>query len=1143
MSPEVIPITQWLRQVPGGRFLSCMAAIFIALLPAQAQVTSTPIYVLTETGGLATSTLDAPGTVSTPVVISGFTAGETLVAIDLRPQNQELYALGVNSTADTMTLYHLSAQTGLAVAVGAAVSLTTDGATVVDLPASGWDIDFNPAVDRLRVVCSSLNFRMNPNTGTLVDGDNTGLTAGSVPGTNPDGAINGATTTVQATAYVNSQPNNGNITTQYTLDASTNSIYIQNPPNTGAQTSGLTVTVSGSPLDFTAVSGFDIMPGVNAATSNAAVAAGVGYAVLHSAGTSGLYLINLVNGQATLIGNLAARSFAIRPTLGASIGLSSAGTALVRFSPLVPGTTTSVSITGVTAGETMVSLDMRPATGQVYGLGVNATADTATLYLVDPQTGASTAIGVAGQIAFVTGAATPVDFPDSSVGYDIDFNPTVDRVRVITGSGLNFRINPITGAPVDGDAGVAGTNTDGSINGLTSSVHATAYTNSFAGTGVTTQYTLDATTNSFYIQTPPNAGTQTSTLAVTDGTNPIDFSAPVGFDILGSVAVTTSNAPATGDGFFAASVGGASRIYRLNLATGVATDLGVVTGGLSSFAMFSFPVAPTVRSPLAVNLQTTSAVVGGTVTADGGSPVIENGVVISPLSGPDPVIGGVGTLRFPGGAIGIGTYSLTAAGLAADVNYSFKAYTITAAGTSYSTSGFFTLPILAKPVLSTVVVSQNVPFDLDVATGATVTATGLPSTLKLNPTTGVITGRVTTPGVYRVVFTAKRAGSQPLIYVTTFIVQALPRTAVGTFLGYIQPNVMLSGDSAGRLELTTTNQGSYSLKVIQRTKTYTSTGFLNTSVGVNPVLAATLMGGIQVALTLQSDGYLAGTMTAPMMAAQTVQGWRKTNDRVFFPASQEMGYYTVTLKRTLADAGNANVPQGSGFAGITIGEDGAVLCTGRAADNSALSCAGFLGPNQEIIIYAPLYAKLGSISGILLQVTDLGGNYTENTISGALFLTKPPTTGRTYPAALTLLQLDVQGKYLARAAMGSIVLGLPSGSPLATLDFSAGGIETSATNPDLIGTVGYLLPSFKATVPMAGGAQNPGRTSLTINAMNGSVSGSFTLVDGIVKRNIPFQGMIVRSADGSTLATGYFLAPQFPVATGPILSGLMELLP
>jgi hypothetical protein len=263
------------------RFLPVLALAVTLLAPA---AKAESIYILTNDNKIATAQVSSAVTISNPLTITGVTAGETLVAIDVRPQNQQLYGLGVNNGTNRATLYHIAPETGVAAIVGSgSFFFTTDGATEVDFPdptTTQWDIDFNPAADRLRVVAGSLNFRVNPNTGVGVDGDNTGLTTGTVAGTNPDGSINTGTTIVGGAAYTNNQPNNGSITTLYTLDAITNNLFIQNAPNAGTQTLGQTVTFGGSTLDFQ-VKGFDIAPNVNAA-NNAPVITGTGLALLTS---------------------------------------------------------------------------------------------------------------------------------------------------------------------------------------------------------------------------------------------------------------------------------------------------------------------------------------------------------------------------------------------------------------------------------------------------------------------------------------------------------------------------------------------------------------------------------------------------------------------------------------------------------------------------------------------------------------------------------------------------------------------------------------------------------------------------------------------------------------------------------------------
>ena len=180
-------------------------------------------YLLTEDGALAVTTAARPDVFSEPVPIIGVVAGEALVAIDVRPQNQALYALGVDTANDTAHLYCITPENGLATVVGSSpISFVAGGGSAIDLPVAGWDMDFNPAADRIRVVASTgLSFRVNPNNGLPVDGDLGGI---AIPGTNPDAYINGAATGADGAAYTTNRPNTGNITTLSTLSAQTNSL-------------------------------------------------------------------------------------------------------------------------------------------------------------------------------------------------------------------------------------------------------------------------------------------------------------------------------------------------------------------------------------------------------------------------------------------------------------------------------------------------------------------------------------------------------------------------------------------------------------------------------------------------------------------------------------------------------------------------------------------------------------------------------------------------------------------------------------------------------------------------------------------------------------------------------------------------------
>ena len=268
-----------------------------------------------------------------------------------------------------------------------------------------------------------------------------------------------------------------------------------------------------------------------------------------------------------------------RTTPTAAYGLS--GASLIAFDTATPATSTATTITGVETGEKLVGIDFRAQDDALYALGVNATANTATLYTLDTATGEATAVGTPGAIAFVDAVGGVVDLPDASAGYSIDFNNVTDRLSVVTKSGLNFRVDPSTGNPVDGDTGlagtVAGTNPDGAINGLpagSTGVVGTAFATDPAQPGVATQYTLDAGSDALFTQDATKSGTQSGRVNLAGKSNAaLNFTAVGGFDIAGGVGVA------------ALTAGGSTHLYQINLATGATTDLGTAPAGLKALAV------------------------------------------------------------------------------------------------------------------------------------------------------------------------------------------------------------------------------------------------------------------------------------------------------------------------------------------------------------------------------------------------------------------------------------------------------------------------------------------------------------------------------------------------------------------------------
>ena len=237
------------------------------------------------------------------------------------------------------------------------------------------------------------------------------------------------------------------------------------------------------------------------------------------------------------------------------IGLNTAGE-LVRFNSANPTVIESrAPITGLAAGETLVGMDFRPATGQLYGISSNS-----IVYVINPATGAATAKGA---------AFTPVL---NGTSFGVDFNPTVDRIRVVSDAGQNIRLNPNTGA-------IAATDTlfvygAGDANaGATPRLVASAYTNNFSGSSATTLYEIDATQDVLVTQgsltgIPSPNGNGTNTTIFTVGKLGVNTGDQASFDISSSsgtaFAALTLNDETT------------TKLFTLNLFTGSATLVGAI---------------------------------------------------------------------------------------------------------------------------------------------------------------------------------------------------------------------------------------------------------------------------------------------------------------------------------------------------------------------------------------------------------------------------------------------------------------------------------------------------------------------------------------------------------------------------------------
>jgi Domain of unknown function (DUF4394) len=217
---------------------------------------------------------------------------------------------------------------------------------------------------------------------------------------------------------------------------------------------------------------------------------------------------------------------------------------------------------GLEAGDRLVGIDYRVARGVLYALSARG-----KLYTLNPDTAQLVQVGTGAGVALTGG----------QVGFD--FNPVVDRVRVVSDSGQNLRLHPDTGALVAADPGVTGP--DGAAGAVR--LAGAAYTYNTRDSALTTMYVIDLASGALLLQgsregVTPVVSPNTGRLSVVGplGTGPLQGA---DFDI-----ADIHNAALA-----ALRVGGRTRLHAIDLASGRATAIGTVGDGRALWGMAIVP--------------------------------------------------------------------------------------------------------------------------------------------------------------------------------------------------------------------------------------------------------------------------------------------------------------------------------------------------------------------------------------------------------------------------------------------------------------------------------------------------------------------------------------------------------------------------
>lgn len=241
---------------------------------------------------------------------------------------------------------------------------------------------------------------------------------------------------------------------------------------------------------------------------------------------------------------------------------------LVSFNPAAPGMLAStVAISGLGSSESVLGIDVRPLTGEL---------------IVITSTNRLMSVGLDGTATAIGGGFTPAL---TTLQFGMDFNPTVDRIRVVNSDGGNRRLNPLTGGNAATDTGLTFSGGQGTPRAV-----ATAYTNALFGANVplgsVRQFILDSDRNIL-----GEVGSQAGGNASFNGGVVTQIGTGLGFD-LSDIAGFDIFGP-TGQAFISSGDGlSATTLYSLDLGTGAATAIGAIGDGSLGQRVVDFTIVP-----------------------------------------------------------------------------------------------------------------------------------------------------------------------------------------------------------------------------------------------------------------------------------------------------------------------------------------------------------------------------------------------------------------------------------------------------------------------------------------------------------------------------------------------------------------------
>jgi len=258
------------------------------------------------------------------------------------------------------------------------------------------------------------------------------------------------------------------------------------------------------------------------------------------------------------------------------------------------------------------------------------------------------------------------------------------------------------------------------------------------------------------------------------------------------------------------------------------------------------------------------------------------------------------------------------------------------------------------------------------------------------------------------------------------------------------------------------------------------------------------------------------------------------------------GAYTLALGDAI-NLGGATAPEGDGYATAKISTAGSLTVKGKLADGTTLTGTLSAGADGSYRFYLKPYKTAGNIFAGRLTLAERGDEAGRYEASSTDFYWEKPAsaTDKLYPAGFGPVTLTVNmQKWVAPSTGVSLasLIGLGAGGGSLPLVMEGAGLS----NAD-VGVNTYTLPVVlnldSIGLVTVGDATNPTAFNLKVNTSTGGFTGSFTLVDGSLKRKTTIQGVLLQlpsPSSATVVGRGCFLLAPV-VKTDPTLSGALEI--